>query len=72
MLGEMMWRNDPRRRQLILFLRTNKSDRWQPYHASKHSVPDYKIAGGSKGWATFQHLKKQGWQLLPTEQRALY
>ncbi|MBD2460307.1 hypothetical protein H6G89_04550 [Oscillatoria sp. FACHB-1407] len=53
----------------ILHLRLQSHDRWMPYTAlPAFSVPDYKIRGGSKGWATYQKLMQAGWVLVPTAQ----
>jgi hypothetical protein len=51
----------------ILHLQTNPNDPWRPYTAfPQFAVPDYKIPGGSKGWATYQKLLKAGWILIPS------
>ena len=53
----------------VLHLRTAPSQPWQPYTACpEYAVPDYKIAEGSKGWATYQKLMKAKWTLVPTDQ----
>jgi hypothetical protein len=53
----------------ILHLRTNPSQPWQPYTACpEYAVPDYRIAQGSKGWATYQKLTQAKWTLIPTNQ----
>lgn len=53
----------------ILHLRTAPSQPWRPYTACpEHAVPDYKIAEGSKGWATYQKLMKNKWVLVATDQ----
>ena len=65
----MCWikdRRDPRR--IILHLREYSYQPWKPYNSSSYSVPDYRIPNGSKGWATFQHLRAIGWTLVPTAQ----
>lgn len=52
----------------ILHLRFNATDKWKPYTTFPNvSVPDYKDVGGSKGFATMQHLLKQGWTIVPNE-----
>ncbi|HIK17633.1 MAG TPA: hypothetical protein IGS53_20405 [Leptolyngbyaceae cyanobacterium M33_DOE_097] len=54
--------------QLILHLRQTSHEPWKPYTAFPHlKVPDYRIPGGSKGWATYQKLFKAGWILVPTD-----
>ena len=51
----------------ILHLRTAPDEAWRPYTAfPQYSVPDYRIPGGSKGWATYQKLMKVGWVLIPS------
>jgi hypothetical protein len=55
--------------QKILHLRTEPHKPWRPYTAfPQYAVQDYKIPGGSKGWATFQRLKEQGWTLETSKQ----
>lgn len=66
---QMCWLLDDNRQRIILHLRENIHHPWKPYNVySQYSVPDYRIPGGSKGWATFQHLRKAGWNLIPTAQ----
>ena len=49
----------------ILHLQTAPNEPWRPYTAFRQiAVPDYKIPGGSKGWATYQKLLKAGWTLV--------
>jgi len=51
----------------ILHLQIAPGQPWRPYTAfPQYSVPDYRIPGGSKGWATYQKLLKAGWKLVPT------
>ena len=51
----------------ILHLRTNPSQPWRPYTAHpQYAVPDYRIPGGSKGWATYQKLMRSNWTLIPS------
>ena len=53
----------------VLHLRTQPNQPWQSYTAfPAYAVPDYKIPGGSKGWATYQKLMQSGWMLIPTAQ----
>ena len=55
--------------KMVLHLRESAYQPWKPYTSyPQYSVPDYKIPGGSKGWATYQHLRKAGWNLIPTAQ----
>lgn len=70
MTGYMCWLsrfgNDGEK---ILHLRLGVHQPWQPYTAFPHlAVPDYRVPGGSKGWATYQKLFKAGWNLIPSEQ----
>lgn len=49
----------------VLHLQTAPNQPWRPYTAFReYAVPDYKIPGGSKGWATYQKLAKAGWMLV--------
>ncbi|WP_427156793.1 hypothetical protein ACQFX9_15385 [Aliinostoc sp. HNIBRCY26] len=51
----------------ILYLQEAPGKPWRPYTAfPKYSVPDYPIPRGSKGWATYQKLRKAGWTLVPS------
>jgi hypothetical protein len=51
--------------QKILHLQTAPHQPWRPYTAfPQYAVPDYKIQGGSLGWATYQKLLKAGWTLV--------
>jgi hypothetical protein len=53
--------------QLVLHLRLDAYQPWKPYTAySGLCVADYRIPGGSKGWATSQKLIQAGWHLVPT------
>jgi len=66
---QMCWLlNGSNRQTIILHVREHAYQAWKPYNTSKYSVPDYRVPGGSKGWATYQHLKKAGWILIPTSQ----
>lgn len=41
--------------------------KWKPYNQFPGiAVPDYKVPGESKGWATYQKLHKSGWELIAT------
>jgi hypothetical protein len=52
-----------------LHLRMAAHQPWQHYTSyPEYSVPDYPISGGSKGFATYQQLRLQGWNLIPTHQ----
>ena len=51
----------------ILHLQAAPNEPWRPYTAfSQFAVPDYKIEGGSKGYATYQKLLKAGWTIVPS------
>lgn len=53
----------------ILHLRTAPHEPWRPYNSfPQYSVPDYRVPKGSKGWATFQKLRLEGWVLVPSNQ----
>jgi hypothetical protein len=55
--------------QKVLHLRTAPNQPWRPYTAfPEYSVPDYLIPGGSKGWATYQKLRCEGWNLAASTQ----
>ena len=70
---QMCWLLDSGNRQtIILHVREHAYQPWKPYNASKYSVPDYRVPGGSKGWATYQHLRKAGWILIPTAEANSY
>jgi hypothetical protein len=57
----------------ILHLRLQPHNPWKPYTAFPQiSVPDYKISGGSRGWATCQHLMNAGWTIIPSPQPYSY
>lgn len=68
MLREMCWLSPlGTNAAKILHLRTNRNEPWKPYTAfAQHAVPDHVIPGGSKGWATFQKLLRDGWTLIPS------
>jgi len=52
----------------ILHLRTEPRQPWRPYTAfPQYAAFDYPEPGGSKGWATFQKLRTQGWNLVASE-----
>ncbi|MGQ4649504.1 hypothetical protein [Lyngbya aestuarii] len=53
----------------VLHLRVQLGQPWQPYTAfPQYAAPDYPIANGSKGYATFHKLRCAGWTLLPSGQ----
>ncbi len=53
----------------VLHLRTAPNQPWRPYTAfPEYAVADYRIPGGSKGWATYQKLRLAGWNLEPSRQ----
>ncbi|NJM47608.1 MAG: hypothetical protein HC860_16765 [Alkalinema sp. RU_4_3] len=51
-----------------LHLRLDASKPWRLYSSFPFSVPDYRIPGGSKGWATYQSLRQAGWALISTQE----
>lgn len=67
---QMCWLQDSNNRQIIvLHLREYAYQAWKPYNTySQYAVPDYRVPGGSKGWATYQHLRQAGWNLIATAQ----
>ena len=66
MSGQMCWLfRGENKTERILYLREYPSQSWKPYTAySQYCVPDYRIPGGTKGWATYQKLCKSGWTLI--------
>ena len=49
----------------ILHLRLTPHAPWRPYTAfPQYAVADYRIPGGSLGWATYQKLRLAGWVLV--------
>ena len=74
MQKQMCWLIDKHNRQImVLHLREYAYQPWKPYNTYyQYSVPDYRIPGGSKGWATYQHLRKAGWNLIPTAEADNY
>lgn len=70
MAGQMCWLTRYGDGQkLILHLREHPHQPWRAYTTyPQYSVPDLQIPNASKGWATYQHLRKAGWTLIPTAQ----
>ncbi|NJO79137.1 MAG: hypothetical protein HC827_11860 [Cyanobacteria bacterium RM1_2_2] len=70
MTGQMCWlASFSTNGEKILHLRLQPHEPWKPYTAfTNHKVPDYVIPKGSKGWATFQHLFRAGWEVIPSDQ----
>lgn len=70
MAGQMCWLSTTGGdTEKILHIRLQPHEPWKPYtRFPMLSVPDYKIVGGSKGWATYQKLFKAGWALIPSPQ----
>ena len=67
MQKQMCWLIDKQNRGImVLHLREYAYQPWKPYFTSQYAVPDYRIPGGSKGWATFQHLRQAGWTPIAT------
>lgn len=68
-MKEMCWlAHNGNQLKIVLHLREYPHQSWKIYTASPHAVPDYKVPRGSKGWATFQKLRKNGWTLISSEQ----
>lgn len=54
-------------KEKVLHLRLKSNKPWKPYTSCpQYAVPDYRIPGGSKGWASYQKLLQAGWTLIPT------
>ena len=70
MLKQMCWLSMMgSNEEKVLHLRTAPNQPWRPYTAfPEYAVSDYRIAGGSKGWATYQKLKSEGWTLALSTQ----
>lgn len=70
MLKQMCWLSlGAINEEKVLHLRTHPNQPWQPYTAfPQYATPDYQIPGGSKGWATYQKLRCEGWSLAPSHQ----
>jgi hypothetical protein len=71
MLKQMCWlpRLGDHNQEKILHLRTAPNQPWRPYTAFKQfAAPDYREPKGSKGWATFQKLRLQGWDLVASNE----
>ena len=55
--------------ELMLHLRMTPQQPWKSYTQFPGlTVPDYRIPGASKGFATSQKLLAAGWLLIPTAQ----
>jgi hypothetical protein len=67
MSGQMCWLSQQEELgEKVLYVRTQPHQPWQPYTAHPQlAVPDYNIPNGSKGWATYQKLLRDGWTLVP-------
>lgn len=63
---QMAWIASFGSQEKVLHLRTKPTDPWTRYNQHPNGIADYKVPGGSKGWATYQHLMKAGWQLVST------
>ncbi len=68
MAGQMCWLSrSGDDGEKILHLQTQIDRSWRPYTAfPQFAVTDYRVPGGSKGWATYQKLLKAGWTLVPS------
>lgn len=54
---------------MALHLRTASNEAWKPYTSFPEiAIPDHPVPGGSKGYATYQKLRLQGWNLAKTPQ----
>ncbi|MEM7554415.1 MAG: hypothetical protein AAF378_10010 [Cyanobacteria bacterium P01_A01_bin.84] len=70
MRGQMCWLSVfGQNGEKILHLKNLPTESWRPYTAFGHlAVPDYRIPGGSKGYATYQKLLKAGWELISSQE----
>jgi len=68
MRGQMCWLSSyGGNGELILHLRAEAHQPWKPHtHFPGIAAPDYRVPGGSKGFATSQKLLAAGWTLLST------
>ncbi|MBD1863703.1 MULTISPECIES: hypothetical protein [Trichocoleus] len=68
MTGQMCWLSiGGDDGEKVLHLRMQPSQPWRPYKSfPQYAMSDYKVPGGSKGWATYQQLMKSGWTLVAT------
>ena len=65
-MGQMAWLYGRSKTLRILHLKVGNSG-WRPYtFFDEYAVPDYKMEGVSKGWATYHKLKQAGWMLVET------
>lgn len=64
-MGEMCWKSKSENDTKVLHLRASSLEPWLPYTSHpKLMVPDYKVNGGSRGYATMQKLLKANWNLV--------
>ena len=70
MTGQLCWiPKFSSKGKLALHLRLESYHPWKPYTAFPGlCVPDYRIPGGSQGWATSQKLLQAGWTIISTQQ----
>jgi hypothetical protein len=66
--GQMCWLRPFGATAHILHLRVDTTKPWRSYHSFPFAVPDYRIPGGSKGWATYHSLRQAGWALISTQE----
>jgi hypothetical protein len=67
-MKEMCWLPcNENKLKIVLHLREYPDRPWKMYTDSPHFVPDYKVPGGSEGWATFQKLRKIGWTIISSD-----
>jgi len=67
-MREMCWLSSKRHQFLVLHLREHSNEPWKIYTDSAHAVPDHRVPGASKGFATFQKLRQHGWTLIASKQ----
>jgi hypothetical protein len=66
--GQMCWLRPFGATAHSLHLRLDASKPWRSYTSFPFAVPDYRIPGGSKGWATYHSLRQAGWALISTQE----
>lgn len=71
MAGQMCWLSmSGNEGEKILHLRTAPIEAWEPYTAFPLlAEKDYLDQDGSRGWATYQKLQRQGWKLIASNSK---
>ncbi len=64
MIKQMAWLSQDSGEEKILHLRIEKGTPWRPYTMfPQFTIPDH-MAIGSRGFATFQKLLLEGWEII--------